>query len=268
MLTNYRIHPSLATADAATARDWYAQRLGLEPIVELPGFLAYEVDTTMFTVFETPSARTARNTVAIWGVDDLSTEVARLRARGLEFEDLDLGDDGKTVDGILTSTIEGFGVAHNAWFRDGDGNWITIVQQTPHPGEPSDANGWFAMLAASDLSRARAWYEEKLGLVPLHAVGGDLVYWQGKTHFTVYLTPSAGTAKNTVAVWRVDDLRAEVAALRERGVRFNDYDLGDLKTVDGIYTDPDDGTMNAWFTDSEGNILGLVEDHGPLARAV
>ncbi|MBI3751292.1 MAG: VOC family protein [Chloroflexi bacterium] len=124
-----------------------------------------------------------------------------------------------------------------------------------------------ASLAASDLARARAWYADKLGLQPLHVIEGEeMVYRQGATHLTIYVTPAAGSAKNTVAVWRVDDLRAEVAALRSRSVVFGDYEIGDLRTVDGVYTDRDDGSLAAWFTDSEGNTLGLVEDHGEPIR--
>jgi hypothetical protein len=92
------------------------------------------------------------------------------------------------------------------------------------------------------------------------------VYRQRATHFSVYQTESAGSAKNTVAVWRVDDLRREANELRARGVVFGDYEIGGVKTVDGIYTDPDDGSMAAWFEDSEGNTLGLVEDHGEPIR--
>jgi catechol 2,3-dioxygenase-like lactoylglutathione lyase family enzyme len=118
------------------------------------------------------------------------------------------------------------------------------------------------MLAASNLERARAWYAEKLGLEPYRAYEGELlVYRSGQTHLSVYRTPSAGTAKNTVAEWHVDDLRAEVAALRARGVVFEEYDFGSSRTVDGILADSD-GSLNAWFTDSEGNILGLVEGQG------
>jgi hypothetical protein len=64
----------------------------------------------------------------------------------------------------------------------------------------------------------------------------------------------------------VDDLRSEAAALRAHGVVFNDYELGAEKTVDGVYRNPDDGTLIAWFTDSEANILSLVEDHGTPIR--
>jgi catechol 2,3-dioxygenase-like lactoylglutathione lyase family enzyme len=118
------------------------------------------------------------------------------------------------------------------------------------------------MLAASNLDRARAWYSEKLGLEPYRDYDGELlVYRSGETHLSIYVTPSAGTARNTVAEWHVEDLRAEVAALRARGVVFEEYDLGTLRTIDGIATDSD-GSLNAWFIDSEGSILGLVEGQG------
>ena len=268
MLTDYAVHPSLATADIPRARAWYAERLGLEPIREFPSLLAYQVGPDVFTVFETPAAGTAQNTVAIWQVPELRAEVARMRSRGLVFEDLDFGGGDRTVDGVMTDVDpEGLPIL-NAWFRDADGNWISLVEQADHPGEPSTGDtGIGAALAAVDLVRARDWYRDKLGLEPLHYVDGqEMVYRQGPTHFTVFQTPSAGTAKNTVAVWRVDDLRAEMAELRSRGVGFEDYDLGDARTVDGILTDPDDGSLAAWFVDSEGNTLGVVEDHGDPIR--
>jgi len=266
MLTDYRLDASLASADVPRARDWYSQRLGLEPLVVYPSLLAYQVGPTIFTVFETPQAGTAKNSVAIWRVPDLRAEMARLRARGVTFEDLDFGDD-RTVDGIMTSDDPWGGTVLNAWFRDGDGNWIGMVEQPDHPGEPPGEMGVGVSLAASDLARARAWYADKLGLEPLHVFEGEeLVYRQGATHVSIYVTPSAGTARNTLGVWRVDDLRAEMAALRSRGVVFEDYDIDGTRTVDGIYTDPDDGSMGAWFKDSDGNTLGLVEDHGEVIR--
>jgi len=258
MLLDFRIHPLLATSDAARARAWYADKLGLEPVFEREGQLVYSVPPTMFTVYLTPAAGTAQNTVAVWGVDDLRTEVARLRARGMMFEELDLGPDDRTVDGIMTS-LDGPREILNAWFKDIDGNWISFVQQPPEPGEEPSELGVHAMLAASNLERARAWYAEKLGLEPYRDYDGELlVYRSGETHLSIYATPSAGTARNTVAEWHVDDLRAEVAALRVRGVVFQEYDFGTGRTIDGVLTDSD-GSLNAWFTDSEGSILGLVE---------
>src|SRR5262249_3184069 len=155
----------------------------------------------------------------------------------------------RTVDGLMTGRDPMGGEILNAWFRDGDGNWIGMVQQGEHRGEPPVQPGVGGSLAAADLARTRQWYGDMLRLEALHHYGDELVYRQGETHLTIYLTPSAGSAKNTVAVWRVDDLRAEVAALRARGVVFDDYDMGELRTIDGVFTDPDNGTLTAWFRD-------------------
>jgi catechol 2,3-dioxygenase-like lactoylglutathione lyase family enzyme len=260
MLGDFRVHPILATADAVRARAWYAEKLGIEPVREWEGMLVYSLPPTVFTVYQTPFAGTAQNTVAVWGVDDLRAEVARLRARGLTFEELDFGPDDRTVDGIMV-TLDGPREILNAWFKDADGNWVSFVEQPPEPGEEPREPGIIPMLAASDLQRARAWYSAKLGLEPYREYDEELVYRSGMTHLSIYTTPSAGTAKNTVAEWHVDDLRAEVAALRARGVVFEEYDFGSNRTVDGILTDSD-GSLNAWFTDSEGSILGLVQGQG------
>ena len=222
MLRDFRIHPLLATSDAVKARAWYLDKLGLEPAFEREGQLVYAIPPTVFTVYETPYAGTAQNTVAVWDVDDLRAEVARLRARGVQFEELDLGPDDRTVDGIMTSR-DGPMEVLNAWFKDVDGNWISFVQQPREPGEEPPEPGVHALLAASNLERARAWYSEKLGLEPYREYDGELLtYRSGATHLSIYATPSAGTAKNTVAEWHVDDLRAEVAALRARGVVFEE----------------------------------------------
>jgi hypothetical protein len=55
-------------------------------------------------------------------------------------------------------------------------------------------------------------------------------------------------------------IRDEVARLKANGVTFEEYDFGDEGwTIGGILSD-DDGDLNAWFKDSEGNILALAED--------
>jgi catechol 2,3-dioxygenase-like lactoylglutathione lyase family enzyme len=114
-------------------------------------------------------------------------------------------------------------------------------------------------LPASDIARARAWYLEHLGLTPLEEHAGEvLVYGEGAARFAVYHSAHAGTAQNTAAVWAVADLRAVAAQLRDRGVVFEEYDFGEVKTVDGVLEDPEGG-LNAWFKDSEGNILGLSQ---------
>ncbi len=255
MLDDATIHPALAAADLGRARRWYAAKLGLEPAAEYPGVLVYEVGDSIFTMYESPNAGTAKNTVAAWSVDDLRAEMARLRARGVRFDEYDIGGL-RTVHGVATYD-DG---ALDAWFVDSEGNTIVLGQQPearPNPVIP--------MLPASDLGRAKAWYSEKLGLDPDPAFDGQILVYRsgGRPRFVIYLTALAGTAKNTVAVWRVRGLRELVASLRGRGVVFEDDDFGEAKTIDGVLEHA--GALNAWFTDSEGNILALAEGPEPYA---
>jgi catechol 2,3-dioxygenase-like lactoylglutathione lyase family enzyme len=116
----------------------------------------------------------------------------------------------------------------------------------------------FASVPAADLARARAWYEEKLGLTPtMEMPDGNLYKCGGGTAFLLYQTQFAGTGKHTIAGWNVDDLDKEMAELRARGVTFEEYDMPNLKTVDGVAEY--EGMRSAWFKDSEDNILNIGE---------
>jgi hypothetical protein len=57
--------------------------------------------------------------------------------------------------------------------------------------------------------------------------------------------------------WETKDIVAEVSLLKSRGVVFEEYNLPNFKTIDGIVTAP--SGRSAWFKDSEGNMLGLVQ---------
>ncbi len=119
----------------------------------------------------------------------------------------------------------------------------------------------YATLAAADVGRARRWYEEKLDMTPVVDMGDEgLIYRSGGAMFSIYKSPAAGTARNTVATIVVGDLDAVVADLRGRGVVFEDYAMGDEgpTTTDGVSSDPDGGKA-AWFKDSEGNILAVSQ---------
>lgn len=115
-----------------------------------------------------------------------------------------------------------------------------------------------AALPASDIGRARRFYEETLGLAPDPDAGDDEASFPcaDGTAFFLYRSSFAGTNQATAAAWRVPDLRSVVDELRGKGVTFHEYDLPGLKTEDGIAMQPD-GTQAAWFTDTEGNILAL-----------
>ncbi|GAA1256613.1 VOC family protein [Arthrobacter pascens] len=116
-----------------------------------------------------------------------------------------------------------------------------------------------AVLPAKDISRARNFYRDVLGLEPSDILDEEnLVYRCGNgTAFLLYLTDNAGTAKNTQLSWATDNLEGEVEDLRSRGVVFEDYDFPGLKTENGIATSS--AGKAAWFLDTEGNILSLFE---------
>jgi catechol 2,3-dioxygenase-like lactoylglutathione lyase family enzyme len=234
ILAGATFRPSLAVGDLARARRWYAEKLDLIPALEGRGELIYRVGPSTFSIFESPDAGTARNTVAAWNVADLRAEMARFRAHGVAFEDYDF-DDLKTIDGVATNPDGGL----DAYFIDSEGNTIVLGQ----PAERGPTQ-FFAILAAADVDRASRWYSEKLGLEPDERSAGQLVYLvPGGTLFVMYETTLAGTARNTVGTWRVRDLGDVVLELRQRGV-----------------TQEQDSATTAWFKDSEGNRLALSED--------
>ena len=116
-----------------------------------------------------------------------------------------------------------------------------------------------AVIAASDLARARSFYEGVLGLTVAEP-GADeeaVFYRLGGVALMVYRSGFAGTAKNTVFALATEDLAGDMAALRGKGVVFLDYDFPGLTTVDGVAELP--GERSAWFADSEGNILALSQ---------
>jgi catechol 2,3-dioxygenase-like lactoylglutathione lyase family enzyme len=119
-------------------------------------------------------------------------------------------------------------------------------------------------LPAQDLERARAFYAEKLGLEPVEERPGGLRYRCGSTWFVVFASAGAASGTHTQMGWEVEDIEATVAALRARGVVFEEYDLPGLRTVDGIARVEGNypskravGEKGAWFRDSEGNLLGI-----------
>ena len=117
----------------------------------------------------------------------------------------------------------------------------------------------YSYLPATDVARARAFYEQKLGLRPSEEIAGGVVYkFAGGTACFLYPTRNAGTNRASQAYWQVKDVEREVAELKSRGVTFEEYDVPGMKTVNGIATAG--GAKTAWFKDTEGNILAIVED--------
>jgi len=119
----------------------------------------------------------------------------------------------------------------------------------------------YAYIPAQSVVRAREFYEGKLGFTPARETAGGVMYeFADGTACFLYPTPNAGTSKASQAFWEVADLEREVAELKARGVRFEEYDMPGLKTRDGIASTG--SNKAAWFKDTEGNITALVETAG------
>lgn len=116
----------------------------------------------------------------------------------------------------------------------------------------------YAYIPAKDVARARQFYEGKLGFVAKEETAGGVVYEFGRdTACFLYATPNAGTSQASQAFWSVDDVDREIVALKARGVVFEDYDMPGEKSAAGALTAG--GAKAAWFKDSEGNIMALVQ---------
>jgi catechol 2,3-dioxygenase-like lactoylglutathione lyase family enzyme len=116
-----------------------------------------------------------------------------------------------------------------------------------------------AMIPAGDIERAKSWYADTLGLKPNFEDPSGVQYLVGDgTEFWVYPSQFAGTSQATVMGFLAKDLSSEMEDLRSRGVRFEEYDLPGVKTVQGI-AEFAPGERAAWFKDSEENILALFE---------
>ena len=116
----------------------------------------------------------------------------------------------------------------------------------------------YSYIPVKDVARARQFYEQKLGFKPKSEENGGVVYEFGEhTAGFLYPTPNAGTSRASQAFWQVDDVEREVAELKARGVEFEHYDMPDMKSENGIVTGG--GAKAAWFKDSEGNIMALVQ---------
>jgi predicted enzyme related to lactoylglutathione lyase len=125
-------------------------------------------------------------------------------------------------------------------------------------------SGITAALPARDLRRAKSFYNDKVGLQAiesqlLEASDGrvGLTVGDGVNQLFVYPAQARSSEEFTQAVIQVSDVRAAVEELRDRGVKFEEYDTPEARTENGIARTPDGGE-GAWFKDSEGNLVGLV----------
>lgn len=131
-LTAARAVTKIPAQNLDRARDFYRERLGLEPVEEREGGLRYVCGTTEFHVFASSGAASGRSTQLGFEVEDIDQTVAALRARGVEFKSFDMG--GLEVTDQIVAVPDNYpskGTGERgAFFFDSEGNLLGLGQAT------------------------------------------------------------------------------------------------------------------------------------------
>ena len=118
---------------------------------------------------------------------------------------------------------------------------------------------FYAGFAVDDIDRAKEFYGTTLGVFQVIDVGPGLLSLQARNGYAVlaYIKPNHEPAAHTILNFPVADIEAAVDELRSRGVEFEHYDSGPVKTDERGIATP--GPRQAWFRDPAGNILSVIE---------
>lgn len=122
MLSDAKLQSIIWTSRLDAAGDFYRDVLGLRFRGKSDGALVFDVGGGDLRVCPVPSTQPSAHTVLGFAVPNLDAEISLLRARGVSFERFDgLPHD---ENGVIFSP-DG---ARVAWFRDPDGNILSVVQ--------------------------------------------------------------------------------------------------------------------------------------------
>ena len=120
----------------------------------------------------------------------------------------------------------------------------------------------FSSFSVDDLQKAKKFYGETLGLEVSEAYGGRLLelHIGGGRNILIYPKDNHTPATFTILNFPVENLEQSVDDLTKRGVRFEIYNEGDIKTDEKGISLSDEGPKIAWFKDPAGNVLSMLEE--------
>lgn len=122
MLGNAKIMTFVGTLDAARARAFYRDTLGLTLIEENSFALVFDINGIMLRVTNVHELNPAQYTILGWEVPDITASVKQLAAGGVVFSRFP--GMSQDADGVWTSPSG----ARIAWFADPDGNTLSLTQ--------------------------------------------------------------------------------------------------------------------------------------------
>jgi catechol 2,3-dioxygenase-like lactoylglutathione lyase family enzyme len=112
-------------------------------------------------------------------------------------------------------------------------------------------------IPTTDYDKARAFYENKLGLEFVSLDQFALVMSVGGHKIRIAKVPNYTPLQGTILGWEVQDIKAVAAWLRDRGVTLEKYPFVQDQEL-GIWTAPS-GDRVAWFKDPDGNVLSISQ---------
>ena len=124
MLKDKMVAATLPAVDLERARKFYEEKLGLKVMQADKGGVMLQAGggTALYLYRRGPTK--ADHTVASFNVDNIEAEMSELGAKGIVFEEYDMPQMHiKTINGL--ATMDG---AKMAWFRDTEGNILSITQ--------------------------------------------------------------------------------------------------------------------------------------------
>jgi catechol 2,3-dioxygenase-like lactoylglutathione lyase family enzyme len=254
----------LASSDVQRLQTWYVDVLGGE--LDPDGFVHFGSVAVLINPRDDVGSKTAEpgRVILNYTVSDIATTVRLL--------------DKHSVTWIAPVEYRQQGGAWFATLQDPDGNYVQLIQLTAeywaqrrarHQGSPlsratlRDA-GIGVRLPAQDLTRARTFYAERLGLEPAEEREGGLRYQCAGDSFVIFSSTGRPSGEHTQMGFYVPDIEAAVVELRGRGLVLDEVEIPGVGSRNGIADIPGNypstgavGERAAWFHDSEGNVLGL-----------
>ena len=125
MLASSKVMTFLGATDRDRARTFYEHTLGLRYVTEDPFALVFDLNGTTLRISPAPQFSPAKHTVLGWEVKDIREAVATLKSGGIVFEKY--GFPGQDAEGIWSAP----GGAKVAWFKDPDGNILSVSEHPP-----------------------------------------------------------------------------------------------------------------------------------------
>ena len=122
VLANRTFGATIPAKDLDGTRKFYEEVLGAQAVNEDPGGILYQSGDSYFSLYPTEFAGTAQHTLGAFIVQDVEAAVADMRSKGVTFEEYDM-PGLKTVDGIAE-----LGGMRGAWFKDPEGNILSVVE--------------------------------------------------------------------------------------------------------------------------------------------